>query len=56
MTSGKKQAFNEGLRPSMSSLARSCPRKRGRDLAPFVNEGSGAGVRGLGRFRLSFLL
>jgi hypothetical protein len=29
---------DKGLRPSMSSLARSCPCKHDRDLAPFVNE------------------
>ena len=27
-----------GIKPFVSSLARSCPRKRGRDLAPFVNK------------------
>ena len=27
----------QGIKPFVSSLARSCPRKRGRDLAPFVN-------------------
>jgi len=29
---------HEGLRPSMSSLAQSCPCEHGRDFAPFVNE------------------
>ena len=29
---------HKGLRPSMSSLARSCPCEHGRDLAPFVNK------------------